>query len=68
MKINQDEFFFLSDLCLAMQKIKKLDNTKGNNAALNMKLWIGNILKNDRSSRKGTNELDPNNPDEPFNS
>lgn len=50
-----------------MQKIKKLDNTKGNNAALNMKLWIGNTLKNDRSLRNGTSKLDPNNPDEPFN-
>lgn len=47
-----------------MQKIRKLNNSDRNNAALNMRQWISDTLKIDRFSKnKDTEEHDSINSD-----
>ncbi|KAH0552989.1 uncharacterized protein LOC123274094 [Cotesia glomerata] len=62
--LQESDVLQILNLCLAMQKIRKLNNTDRNNAALNMRQWISDTLKNDRFSKnKDTEEHDSINSD-----
>ncbi|XP_074114066.1 uncharacterized protein LOC141537125 [Cotesia typhae] len=64
--VQESDIIQIINLCVAMQKVKHLDDTKGNNAALNMRVWIGNTLKNDRALKKKIQEED-NSQNDPSN-
>ncbi|XP_044576462.1 uncharacterized protein LOC123259807 [Cotesia glomerata] len=47
--VKDKDVLQIIDICMEMQKIKKLDNHNENNARINMPRWISNTVKNIRS-------------------